>query len=315
MKSVEYRRLGKTGMTVSELCFGALPMGPRQKNLDVDTCTRIIKRALDGGVNFIDTAQVYETYEPIRRAIHAYDGEVIIATKSNAATYEDMERAIQEAREKLQLDYIHIFHLHAARATERIFEERSGALHCLLDAREKGLIKAAGISTHSVAAVRKAAAEKEIDVIFPLINIRGMGIIDGSREDMLAAIAAAVAAGKGVYLMKVLAGGNLLDNYREAMDFARRIPGIAAVAVGMVSEAEVDYNLRYFNGGDPGKIEIGTKEFAVVETVCKGDGACLKACTNEAISMVNGKARIDRCKCLLCGYCTEVCPQLAIRMI
>ncbi|QGP93047.1 Aldo/keto reductase family protein [Neomoorella glycerini] len=312
---MEYRQLGNTGMKVSELCFGALPMGPRQKNLDVDTCTRIIKRALEGGVNFIDTAQIYETYEPIRRAVHAYDGELIIATKATAATYEDMERAIQEAREKLELDYIHIFHLHAARATERIFEERSGALRCLLDAREKGLIGAVGISTHGVAAVRKAATEKEIDVIFPLVNIKGMGIIDGSRADMLAAIAAAVAAGKGVYLMKALAGGNLLDNYQEAIDFARRVPGIAAVAVGMVSEAEVDYNLRYFNGEDPGKIEIAAKEFAVVETVCSGDGACLKACTNDAITLVNGKARINRAKCLLCGYCTEVCPQFAIRMI
>ncbi len=312
---MEYRRLGRTGFKVSELCFGALPMGPRQKNLDIESCTRIINRALEGGVNFIDTAQIYETYEPIRRAVHAHDGEVIIATKATATSYEEMERAIQEAREKLEVNFIPIFHLHAARATEHIFEERAGAWRCLLDSREKGLIGAVGIATHGVAAVRKAAAEKEIDVVFPLVNIKGMGIIDGSREDMLAAIAEAVAAGKGVYLMKALAGGNLLDNYQEAMTFARRVPGIAAVAVGMVSEAEVDYNLRYFNGEDPGIIQTAAKEFAVVETVCSGDGVCLKACTNDAITLVNGKARIDRAKCLLCGYCTEVCPQFAIRMI
>ncbi|MGI9859803.1 aldo/keto reductase [Moorella naiadis] len=312
---MQYRQLGRTGMKVSELCFGALPMGPRQKNIDVDTCTRIIKKALDGGVNFIDTAQIYETYEPIRRALQGHNREVVIATKSSATTYDDMEQAIREAREKLAVDYIHIFHLHAARATANIFEERAGAFRCLLDAQEKGLIGAVGLSTHGVAAVRKAATVKEIEVIFPLLNIAGMGIIDGSREDMLAAIAVAVDAGKGVYLMKALAGGNLLGRYHDAMAFARQVPGIAAVAVGMVNETEVDYNLGYFNGADPGPVETSTKGFAVVESVCSGDGACLQACTNEAITMVNGKARINPDKCLLCGYCTEVCPHFAIRMI
>lgn len=312
---MEYRTLGQTGFKVSELCLGALPMGPRQKNLDVDTCTAIISRALAGGINFIDTAQVYETYEPIKRALKKHGQEVIIATKSNASTYEAMEQALNEALTKLELDFIHIFHLHAARATEKVFEERAGALHCLLEAKQKGIIGAVGISTHSVAAVRKAATLKEIDVVFPLLNSKGMGIIDGSREDMLKAIEEAVGAGKGVYLMKALAGGNLIKQYREAIDFARRVPGIAAVAVGMLSEDEVDYNLRYFNGEDPGEPLSSTKEFAVVESICKGDGACLKACTNEAISLVNGKARINPERCILCGYCTEVCPQFAIRMI
>ncbi|MDN5344845.1 MAG: hypothetical protein PWQ18_957 [Clostridia bacterium] len=312
---MQYRNLGQTGFKVSELCFGALPMGPLQKNLDVDTCTRVIKKALEGGVNFIDTAQIYGTYEPIRRAIQGYNGEVIIASKSNVATYEGMQQALQEAREKLGVDFIHIFHLHAPRATGHIFEERAGAWRCLLDAREQGLIGAVGISTHGVAAVRKAATIKEIDVVFPLLNIKGKGITDGSKEDMLAAIAEAVAAGKGVYLMKVLAGGNLLDHYQEAMTFARQVPGVAAVAVGMISEEEVEYNLRYFNGQDPGPVQKASKRFAVVHTLCIGDGACLQACANGAIALVNGKAQINPENCLLCGYCTEVCPQFAIRVL
>jgi ferredoxin len=92
------------------------------------------------------------------------------------------------------------------------------------------------------------------------------------------------------------------------------VPGIAAIAVGMVSEAEVDYNLRYFNGGATGEIQRSSKEFRILENMCKGDGACLEACANHAITMVNGKARIEASNCILCGYCTEVCPQFAIRV-
>jgi len=312
---MNYRLLGQTGLIVSELCLGALPMGPRQKNLDEDTCTRIIKRALLGGINFIDTAQMYGTYGPIRRAVREYGREVVIATKSTASTYKDMKQAIEQARRELDMDYIHIFHLHAARATKHVFKERAGALDCLLEAREKGFIKAVGIATHSVEAVEKSATMDDIDVVFPLINFKGLGIIGGGPAEMKKAISEVVLAGKGVYLMKVLAGGNLLKDYAEAIDFARRIPGITSIAIGMVSQVEVDYNLKYFSGEKLGEITSSQKRYSIIDALCNGDGACIEACTNGAITIIAGKARINQDKCLLCGYCTEVCPQLAIRFI
>ena len=64
-------RLGKTDLYVTELCFGALPFGPLQKNMPVDECTEILSEALKAGINFIDTAQMYLTYKPIRRAMEA----------------------------------------------------------------------------------------------------------------------------------------------------------------------------------------------------------------------------------------------------
>ncbi len=89
--------LGRTGIEVTELCFGALPMGPLQKNLSLDECTDLIIATLEGGVNFIDTAQLYRTYEPIRRALKKVKHRPIIATKSTAESYEDMQRAVDEA--------------------------------------------------------------------------------------------------------------------------------------------------------------------------------------------------------------------------
>ncbi|MDK2821050.1 MAG: hypothetical protein PWP31_1015 [Clostridia bacterium] len=313
---MQYRQLGQTGMKVSELCFGTLPMGPRQKNLDVDTCVRIMRRAFNGGVNFIDTAQLYETYWIIKEAIKGYDTKnLVIATKSAATTYNGMKEAIEEAREELDLKHINIFLLHAAKGTVHVFEERAEAIRCLLEAKIRGKIGAVGIATHSVEVVKKAATLKDIDVVFPLLNLEGMGIIGGGPEDMKAAIAQAASAGKGIYLMKTLAGGNLIRKYREAMDFARSVPGVASIAVGMISEQEVDYNIQYFSGKFPGEVQSSSKKFLIVQSLCLGDGACVDACINQAISLENGKAKINSEKCLLCGYCTKVCPQFAIRMV
>lgn len=312
------RILGKTGLEVTELCFGALPFGPLQKNLPVEEATEVLAAALAGGVNFIDTAQIYKTYAPIREALKKTKKRPVIASKSPATTYEEMQKAIDEALNELNLDEIDIFHLHAARAGEDVFSQRRGALECLCDNKERGRIKAVGISTHSVKVTALAATVDAIDVVFPLINRTGHGILDGDREAMEQAIAQCVVAGKGVYLMKVLAGGILVGEYREAVEYARSIPGCASIAVGMVSKAEVDYNLAYFQGRKPAvppSLKAMQKQFIVVESLCAGCLECVVACPNQAIVERNGKGFIQQTDCLTCGYCVGACPQFAIRLV
>lgn len=60
--------LGKTGIKVTELCFGALPMGPMQANISVEKGAKLIRAGLERGINFIDTAEVYQTYPHIKKA-------------------------------------------------------------------------------------------------------------------------------------------------------------------------------------------------------------------------------------------------------
>jgi len=79
--------LGKTGIKVTEMCFGALPIGPLQANISVEEGAELIRAALERGINFIDTAEAYKTYPHIKKALESYHGEVIIATKSSAKTY------------------------------------------------------------------------------------------------------------------------------------------------------------------------------------------------------------------------------------
>jgi len=305
--------LGRTGIEVTELCFGALPMGPAQKNIPPEKSAEVVAEALRLGVNFIDTAQGYKTYAPIRMAMESTGIRPVIATKAPASTYADMEAAIAEAREKLNIEVIDIFLLHAARAEDNVCEARKGALECLLDYKAKGILRAVGISTHVVQTVREAAEYSDIDVVFPILNKIGMGILGGTREDMEDAVRRCFAQNKGVYLMKILAGGNLIDDYIGAMEYGRSFN--FPIALGMVSVAEVRMNVQYFNGGEINFTDElkSAKKFYIIPGLCKKCGKCAETCHSGMIS--GSPPAIDDSRCLKCGYCVAACPQFAIRMI
>ena len=321
MLCMELKRnlLGQTDIEVTELCFGTLPMGPLQKGLNLAEGAALIAHALRSGIGFLDTAQAYRTYPPIQEAIRATDLRPIVATKSSASTYEEMKVAVEEALTELALRHIDIFHLHAARAGTEVFQERAGALKCLHDYKKRGIIRAVGIATHDAQVTLAAAGRDDIDVVFPLFNRAGKVILNGTVTEMAEAIRRCHEAGKGVYLMKVLAGGTLLDSYQENLAFIRREVPYHAIAIGMVHPREVDYNVGYFTGrtdlGPPPSVLDGVKQVQVVAVLCRGCGSCLVACHSEAIILDGGKARVDAEQCIKCGYCTAACPQFAIRVI
>ena len=98
---MEYVQLGKTGITVSRLCFGALVIGPLQKNMPVKEGAAVIRAALEMGVSFIDTAELYGTYGHIREALKGFGGRPVVATKSYAYM---KARQRREARKELDMD-------------------------------------------------------------------------------------------------------------------------------------------------------------------------------------------------------------------
>ena len=93
---MEYRVLGNTRIKVSRMCFGSLTIGPLQRNLSISEGSRLILQALEAGVNFIDTAQLYRNFGYIRQALRSWREEV--ATKSYTYTAEMMKNALEEAR-------------------------------------------------------------------------------------------------------------------------------------------------------------------------------------------------------------------------
>jgi aryl-alcohol dehydrogenase-like predicted oxidoreductase len=153
---VEYRNLGTTGMKVSSLCFGAMMLG-QWGNADHDECVRIIHRALDAGINFIDTADVYSDGESeviVGKALATLDrSRVIVATKVHFEMGDDPNARGNSRRwiiaecdnslRRLGTDYIDLYQIH--RPDESVdIDETLGALSDLVHV---GKVRAIGSST------------------------------------------------------------------------------------------------------------------------------------------------------------------------
>ncbi|AGL02082.1 aldo/keto reductase [Desulfoscipio gibsoniae] len=314
---MQYKKLGNTEITVSRLCFGTLTIGPLQRGLDVEAGAGLIRQALELGVNFMDTAEIYGCYPYIKEAIRGFP-DAVVASKSYAPTGPEMQKSLYKCLKELGRDYVDIFLLHEQ---ESLFTIKGHweAVEYLVKAREKGLVRAIGISTHYVAGVRAAASIPEFDIIHPLINRSGIGIADGGARDMLDAIAFAAMMGKGIYGMKCLGGGHLIPEMDSAMDFILAVPGLTAVAVGMQSPEEIKYNVSKFSGIMPDQKLVeqlkGKKRRLHVEDYCRGCGQCVERCTAGALAIVDGRARVNMELCRLCGYCASVCPDFCIKVI
>lgn len=314
---MEYQFLGATGLSVSRMCFGALTIGPLQANLPLRNGAAVLKAALAAGVNFIDTAELYGSYPYIRRVL-ASNRDVIVASKSYAYSYEGMRESVEGACRELGRDYIDIFLLHEQ--TSRLTLKGHGdALRFLCDAKKSGLIRAAGVSTHTIEVVRAAALIEEIDVIHPLLNRDGIGIMDGTAAAMLDAIHFAKDAGKGIYSMKPLGGGHLSHDAENAIAWVLAQSGIDSVAIGMQSIDEVILNLAFFTGQNA--TETMRKKVAarsrrlLVEDWCSGCGTCAAYCPAKALSIEEGRAVCNQDICVLCGYCGARCPEFCLKII
>lgn len=316
---MEYRFLGNTGIKVSRLCFGGLTVGPLQANLSPEAGGEIMAEAFRQGVNFIDTAELYGTYAHIKKALALYkDNPIVVATKSYAYDEETAKRSVDLALTSMDLDRLDIFLLHE-QESEHTMRGHEGALKYYLKMKEQGIIKAVGISTHTIRAVKAAAKLPEIDVIHPIINKTGLGIQDGPLEDMLEALKIAKANGKGIYGMKPLGGGNLIHSAEECFRFVLDLPILDSIAVGMQTKEEVLANIMVFSGRTvPRAIQNSISNHLRklhIDFWCEKCCKCIDHCSHGALSIKEDGIHIDRELCVLCGYCSSYCPNFCIKIV
>lgn len=312
--------LGKTGLEISRAGMGVLPIGPGQLDLPLEEGADVICHAVYCGINFFDTAQYYKTYPYLRRAFEILGSKsdnLIISSKSLCHDYEDMNDAIKEAQQELNRDVIDIFLMHEVRSGG--IEERKGAWQALVEAKERGIVRAIGISTHHVDITEQAASLKDCDVIFPIINYAGMGIrkenMPAAKEEMLEAIKKCHDAGLGVFSMKAFGGGNLTEHYQEALDYVFSKKEIDSVMIGFGCRSDIDDLVSYLDGtmSSDYNPDVSNKKVRVNQTDCEGCGSCIKVCASQAIFYnKNGLAEIDQSRCITCGYCSYACPSRAI---
>ncbi len=315
---MEYTLLGNTQIKVSRICFGTLTAGPMQANLPLEQGAALMAEAVERGINFFDTAQLYDTYPYLRRAMElAGRRDLVISTKTYAYSRELAREALEQARRELNRDVIDVFMLHEQESIHTLRGHRD-ALEYLLEQKQRGVIRAVGASMHRVAAV-EGALQMGLDVIHPLINQAGLGIMDGTRADMEQAIQRAHSRGVGIFSMKPLGGGNLFRSAQDCLQYAFSLPGVDSVALGMQSVGELKANLEFYETGafsPQAKAELEGKVRRLhIDDWCEGCGICVERCGQKALSLQNGQAVCDDSRCILCGYCSSTCPAWAIKVV
>jgi aryl-alcohol dehydrogenase-like predicted oxidoreductase len=234
---MEMRVLGRTGVKVSPLCLGAMMFGS-WGNPDHDESVRIIRRALDSGINFIDTADVYsagESEEIVGKALTGIDRDsVVLATKAHASMGEDVNssgnsrrwiiRECDNSLRRLGTDYIDLYQIHRPDPSADIDE----TLSALTDLIRAGKIRYAGSSTFPPAQIVEAqwVAERRGRERFVCEQPPYSIMVRGVEADVLPVCQQ---YGMGVIPWSPLAGGWLSGRYRKGTDMpastrAQRLP-------------------------------------------------------------------------------------------
>ncbi|HXP58815.1 MAG TPA: aldo/keto reductase [Streptosporangiaceae bacterium] len=231
------RTLGGTGIKVSPYCLGAMMFGA-WGNQDHDDSVRIIHAALDAGINFVDTADVYsggESEEIVGQALRGRRDQVVLATKANGSMGDDpnmsgnsrrwIVREVDNSLRRLQTDYIDLYQMHRPDPSTDIDE----TLSALSDLIRAGKIRAAGSSTFPAEQIVEAqwTAERRGHERFrseqPPYSIFARGV-------ETAVLPTCARYGMGVITWSPLAGGWLSGKYRKDSDIdmssgrAQRIP-------------------------------------------------------------------------------------------
>jgi len=309
--------LGLRGPEVSEICFGSLAISPLQGRVTVQEGREILGYAFSRGIDWVDTAEIYDNYDQLRPVLDAFP-ETKVVTKSYAVSRQDLALSLEKARKKLNRDKIDIFLLHE-QENHLTLKGHAEAWEALLEAKAAGQVGYIGISTHAVQGVRAGALQPGLDIIHPLVNYQGLGIIDGSLREMLDSIAFAASLGLGIYAMKVFGGGHLAVDPEAALGFIRSVPGIQAMALGMSSRQEVDFNIALLEGAEISeelrRLVVCREKKLYIADWCQGCGHCLEACPQGALSLREGKAVVSAAKCIVCGYCGRTCPHFCLKIV
>lgn len=236
--------LGKTGLEACRLGFGGIPIQRVGEAEAVNT----VCRALERGVDFIDTSRVYTTSERrIGRALREAgigDRRVIVASKSQSKTAETMRADLETSLQELKRDYLDIYKCHFVSdlADYEGVTSTGGAYQALVKARDEGLIGHIGITSHSLEVLDRALDDGLFDVImvcFSFLEPRAREmIIPKAREKNV-----------GVLAMKPFSGG-VIDDARLALKYALSEPGILVLA-GVEHPELFDENWDVFREGAP----------------------------------------------------------------
>ena len=237
---MEYRILGKTGLKISRMGFGGIPI----QRIDAEGTKTLIRKLHQAGLNYIDTARGYTVSEEyLGYALEGIRKDFVLATKSMARTKEAMAADILKSLQNLRTEYIDVYQIHnpSAEGLEKILAP-GGALEALFEAKQAGKIGHIGITLHPVELFKQAVDfEWAETIMFPY------NLVETQAEELIRVCAE---RNIGFIDMKPLAGG-AIDDATLAMRFIAANPDVTVVIPGMATIEEAKQNLAAVNDSTP----------------------------------------------------------------
>ncbi len=262
-------QLGSTGITIEKNGFGCLPI----QRISKEDAARLLRKALDGGMNYFDTARAYsDSEEKMGYAFAGIRDKVVIATKTHAQTGRELREHLEASLRDLNTDYIDVYQFHNPAFVPRPGGE-DGLYDAALEAQAQGKIRHIGITNHRLAVAREAIDSGLYTTLqFPY------SYLSGPQDQEL--VEMCERAGMGFVAMKGMAGGLLWDGIAAAAFMA--LQPIAVPIWGVQHEWELDQFLS-----------------------CVPDAPAM---TEERLALIEkDRAELTGSFCRSCGYCMP-CP-------
>ena len=235
--------LGSTGIQLSRLAMGSGTHGTAgasdQTRLGLSSFSTLLVDAYDRGLNFFDSADDYGAHPHVAAAVKQIGRKnVVLLTKSLSQTAAAMQADLDRFRTELGTDMIDIVLLHG-KTSATWTSDCAGAMEVLEKAKQAGVIRAHGISCHSIEALRLAAKTPWVDV--DLARVNPMGIrMDADPTTVIEVLQEMKAAGKGIVGMKILGEGQLANNLDLALGHALALDTLDAFTIGFTGQVQLD---------------------------------------------------------------------------
>jgi len=269
------RLLGRTGLKVSSIGFGALPL----TGLDEQKASVVLNAALDSHMNFVDTARGYRESEAlIGKSIAARRKEYFLATKTRARQEEKIRQELETSLLHLETDRIDLYQVHYVNTSDELETVlgRGGALSVLQKIRVEGICDHVGITGHDASILLEAAKTGEFD------TVQGAFSYMEKEQKILDLVDYCHRNDIGFIVQKPLAGGAIMPA-DAALKWLLTFP-VSTVIPGMVSIEQVIENAAVGST----EAELAEEEKAELDTLVQSMGSNF---------------------CRRCNYCHSACPQ------
>ena len=237
---MEYRILGKTGLKISRMGFGGIPI----QKIDEEGTRKLLHEMMEMGVNYIDSARGYTVSEQyIGYGLEGIRDKFVLATKSMSRTKEAMAADIETSLGNFRTDYIDLYQVHnpSMEQLDQVIGE-GGALEALMEAKAAGKIGHIGLTAHSTAVFERALGLDWVETImFPynIVEQQGAELTHKCAEKNI-----------GFIDMKPLAGG-AIEDATLALRYVCSNPDVTVVIPGMAEVRELEQNLAACSNTEP----------------------------------------------------------------